>query len=246
MERGPDDRGDAPTEGGWLPPEPPGGGGASWSPPDRPDFGDPPGQGPPGRPPGEPPRQGPPARPPGEPPGHGPPGHAPGQGPPGQPPPTPAWGTPPTQQQSPYGQGQYGQSPYGGSPYGGYPYGQAPYGGPPSPYAATYGWQQAEPNNSPAVAGFVLSITSIGTLILFFGFLSPINFCVSIAGIFVSRNGIKKVERGETNRNKDLAKWGFWLGIVGAVLAALAIILFIAVIASDPNWLDELDDTEPR
>lgn len=235
MERGSDDRGDAPTEGGWLPPEPPGGGGSSWSPPDGPGLGEPPGQGPLGRPPGQPPGQGPP----GQPPGHGSPGQPPGQSP-------PAWGTPPGQQQQPYGQPQYGQPTYGG----GSPYGQSPYGGQqygqPSPYAATYGWHQAEPSNSPAVAGFVLSITSIGTLILFFGFLSPVNFCVSIAGIFVSRNGIKKVERGETTKNKDLAKWGFWLGIVGTILAALAILLFVLAFASDPNWLDELDDTEPR
>jgi hypothetical protein len=91
-----------------------------------------------------------------------------------------------------------------------------------------------------------MSLASIGTLVMFFGFLSPINLGVSIASIFVSRNGLKKVERGETTKNKDLAKWGFWLGIVGAVLAALVIIAFVAVVASSPDWFDDLDNTEPR
>ncbi|MEA2473948.1 MAG: hypothetical protein QOE06_1863 [Thermoleophilaceae bacterium] len=82
-----------------------------------------------------------------------------------------------------------------------------------------------------------MALASLGTLVLFFGFLSPLNLGVSIAAIFVSRNGIKKVERGETTRNKDLAKWGFWLGIVGAALSALVIVAFVAVIAADPSWL---------
>jgi cell division protein FtsX len=81
---------------------------------------------------------------------------------------------------------------------------------------------------------------------MFFGFLSPLNLAVSIAAIFVSRNGIKKVERGETTKNEDLAKWGFWLGIVGAVLAALVILAFVLVIASGPDWIDDLDTSEPR
>ena len=81
---------------------------------------------------------------------------------------------------------------------------------------------------------------------MFFGFLSPINLCVSIAATFVSRNGIKKVERGETTKNKDLAKWGFWLGIVGAVLSLLVIVAFVALVTSDPDWLDDLDTASPR
>lgn len=193
-------------------------------------------------PPGEPPDGGwlPPEPPGGTPPGSGPPG----SGPP-SPPADPAWGAPPQGQPS-YGQPSYGQPPYQGPSWQG-PYAQQQPYGQGSPYQQPqYQWHQAEPDNSPAVAGFVLSITSLGTLILFFGFLSPINFCVSIAGIFVSRNGIRKVERGETTRNKDLAKWGFWLGIVGVVLSALVIIGLIALFASDPNWLDELDDSEPR
>jgi hypothetical protein len=152
-----------------------------------------------------------------------------GQPPHGQQP--PAWGTPPQQPQQPYGQQPYGQQPN--------PYNQ------PSPWASTYYWHQAEPDNTPAMAGFIMSLASIGTLVMFFGLLSPLNLILSVAATFVSRSGLKKVERGETTKNKDLGKWGFWLGIVGAVLSLLVIIAFIALISASPDWVDELDD-EPR
>ena len=170
-----------------------------------------------------------------EPPGGGEPVRpAPPQPPPQQPqqPQQPAWGQPPPAQQ-PYGYGQ--QSPYG---YGaGYGYGQPPY---------QQQWSQAEPDNTPGVAGFILSVTSLGTLVLFFGVLSFLNIPLSIAGAIVSRTGVKKVERGETRKHKDLSQWGYWLGIAGIVLSVLALAAWIAVLVSDPSVLDELDDTEPR
>ena len=151
-------------------------------------------------------------------------------------------GGPPQAQGSPYGYG----SPQGqGSPYGyGSPYGQSPYAGQPSPWASTYYYTYAEPDNTPATAGFIMSLASIAVLVLFFGFLSPLTLILSVAAIFVSRNGIKKVERGETKRNKDLAQWGFWLGIVGAVLSALAIAGWLAVILSDPDFFDTPPDQD--
>jgi hypothetical protein len=91
-----------------------------------------------------------------------------------------------------------------------------------------------------------MSLASIGTLVMFFGFLSPLNLCLSIAASIASRNGLKKVERGETTKNEDIAKWGFWLGIAGAVLSLLVILAFVALISAGPEWLDDLDETEPR
>ena len=178
-----------------------------------------------------------------------PPEPAEGQQPPAQEPPPygqqpPPGQAPPQQGQQPpaWGQPGYGQQPPG---YGQQPYGQQNPHGQPTPWASTYYWTQAEPDNTPAMAGFIMSLASIGTLVMFFGFLSPFNLALSIAATFVSRNGIKKVERGETSKNKDIAKWGFWLGIVGAVLSLLVILAFVALVTSDPSWLDDLDE-EPR
>lgn len=156
--------------------------------------------------------------------GHPAPGQYGQQPPPGHQPP-PSWGPP----HQPYNQP---------TPYQPNPYAQ------PSPWASTYYWTQAEPDNTPGMAGFIMSLASIGTLVMFFGFLSPLNLCLSIAATFVSRSGIKKVQRGETTRNKDVAQWGFWLGIVGAVLSLLVMLAFVLLITSDPSWLDT--ETEPR
>ena len=162
---------------------------------------------------------------------------------PGGPPPAAYWHQP----SAGWGPPGYGQGPpgYGQSPPG---YGQSPYGHG-SPWASTYYYAQAEPANSPAVAGFILSITAIATLVVFFGLLAPLTVGLSIAGLVVSRNGIKKVDRGETRKNRDLARWGFWLGIVGIVLALLAIAGWVALIAADPDAFEDdgydPDDGDP-
>ena len=213
-----------PPATGWDPP------GSGWDPPE------PPG----GSPVGPPPSQPPPLH-------GGQPQY--GQQPYGAQPPAgqPPAGQQPYGQQPPAGQQPYTQNPYGQQQWGQQPgYGAPPYQQQPTPWASTYYWHQAEPDNTPATAGFIMSLVSIGTLVMFFGFLSPVNLCLSIAAVFVSRNGIRKVDNGETTRGKDLAKWGFWLGVVGAVLSALVILAFILLVTSDTSWLDDLETTEPR
>ena len=120
------------------------------------------------------------------------------------------------------------------------------YYGQQSPWASTYHWTPAEPDNTSATVGFILSLGSLGLLIMSFGLLSPVNLCLSIAAIFASRSGLKKVERGETTKNEDLGRWGFWLGIVGAALSLLVIAAFVALIVSAPGWIDEIEPDEPR
>jgi hypothetical protein len=162
------------------------------------------------------------------------------QGQPQQPPPPAQWAPP---QGTGWSQPGYGQPGYGQPGWGQSPYGQG------SPWASTYYYRPMEPDNSPGLAGFILSITSIGMLVIFFGLLSPITFCLSIAGLVVSRNGIKKVERGETRKNRDLARWGFWLGVAGIVLSLLAIGGWVALFVADPDAFDDdefdSDDGDP-
>lgn len=238
--------------GGWLPPVPPGGGspqiGGPTAPPDLGASTQPPpgsggghaehgGHGQPGQPAGY-----------GAPAGYGQsaygqPGSAPtayGQ---------PAYGqsasAPPSAQGQPgygpqagWGQPGYGQ-PYGGwQQYGGY--GQNPYG---SPWASTY-YAQREPDNGNAIAGFIISLASIGALFFFLGLLAPISIVLSIVAIFVSRNGVKKVDRGETGKNRALGQWGFWLGIAGVVLSLLALAAWIALFLADPEAFEDEFDPE--
>ena len=135
----------------------------------------------------------------------------------------PLYQQPPYQQQAPYGWGQQQ----------------------PSPWASTYYWTYSEPDNAPALGGFITSLASIATLVFFLGILSPLTLIASIVAAVVSRNGSQKVERGETTKHADLAKWGFWMGILGAVLSVLAIAAWLAVILAAPEVFDETT-TEPR
>jgi hypothetical protein len=90
------------------------------------------------------------------------------------------------------------------------------------------------PDNSAAVGGFITSLSSIGALVLFVGIAGPLTFIASLVAMFVSREGIRRVERGETTKNKDLAQWGFWVGLLGVLLSAMATALWaLLIVAAD-------------
>ena len=108
----------------------------------------------------------------------------------------------------------------------------------------SYPPQQPQADNGPAVAGFVLSIVSVALLFLSAGLSSLISLGCSISGIVYSRKGKKKVERGETTKNAGLAQAGFIVGIVSLCLAALATLIWIAVLVaalSDEEFRDDLE-----
>jgi hypothetical protein len=129
----------------------------------------------------------------------------------GYPPPAPgqAPGYPPP------GYGAYQQPPPAG--YGGY---QAPppgWGHPPQ-----WAWQGPVPDNGQAVVGFVFSLVGVGLLVISFGLSSVVSLGCAITGIVCSRNGKRKVERGESPKHKGLAQAGFIIGWVGVALSILA------------------------
>jgi hypothetical protein len=106
--------------------------------------------------------------------------------------------------------------------------------------------QQPQPqaDNGPAVAGFVLSVVSVGLLIVSAGVSSLISVGCSISGIVYSRKGKKKVEKGETTKNAGLAQAGFVVGIVSLCLAVLATLIWTAVLiaaVSDEDFRDDLE-----
>ena len=145
--------------------------------------------------------------------------------------PGPAPGSPPTAQPPPA-----------------YPTQQYPPQPPPPPGYPPYGWQQPpppgwgyppppQPDNGPAVTGFVLSLVSAGLLFVSGGISSIVSIGCSTAAIVYARKGKAKVERGETQKNRGLAQAGFIIGIVGLVLAVLATLVWglivVALIADD-------------
>ncbi len=165
------------------------------------------------RPAHEPPPQAPPP-PPAAPPGYGYPA-----------PPPPGYGYPPP-------------PPPPGQPYPPPPgYAQPPGYAYPPPWGYS---QQQVPDNGQAIAGFVLSIVSLGLLVISAGLSTIISIGCAIAGIICSRNGKRKVDAGETPKHRGLAQAGFvigWVAIGLSILATLAWILVIVVAATtdDPN-----------
>ncbi len=156
----------------------------------------------------------------------------------------PAYGQQAAQQ--PYAQQQYGQQGYGGQQaYGQYQqqaYGQQqyqyPYGQYQYPYGQQPGYQQPggyvsypiEPSNDAAVASLITSLTAIGFLVLSTGILAPLTLIASIVGIVLGRKGMKNVDEGRTRKQRDMAQGGFISGIVGVVIAVLAIIGWVLIV----------------
>jgi uncharacterized membrane protein len=107
-----------------------------------------------------------------------------------------------------------------------------------------WGYPPPPPNN-PAVAGFVCSIVAGALLVVTVFFSSILSVVLAAIGIYLSRKGKQKVDRGETPRHRGLAQAGFVTGIVTLVLATLAtllFILFIVVYATDEQFRDDFND----
>jgi hypothetical protein len=103
----------------------------------------------------------------------------------------------------------------------------------------------AVPDNSPAVAGFVLSVVGGALLFLSFGMSSLISLGCAIAGIVYSRRGRKRVDQGLTPKHRGLAQAGFVIGIVSVVAALIASLIWggIAVgLIVDEQFRDDFFD----
>jgi hypothetical protein len=105
--------------------------------------------------------------------------------------------------------------------------------------------QAVEPDNGAAVTGFVLSIVGGGLLIVSAGLSSIVSIGCSVTGIVYSLKGKRKVDAGETTRNRGLAQAGFIIGIVSLVLAAIATLIWTIVVialATDEEFREDFED----
>ena len=119
--------------------------------------------------------------------------------------------------------------------------GQAPAHAPP----AYGGWQQPQPDNGPAVAGFVLSVVSGGLLVVTVGLSTIVSLACAIFGMVYSRKGKRKVESGETTKNAGLANAGWIISIVSLVLSILATLLYIALaiaLVTDDQFREDFEN----
>ena len=138
-------------------------------------------------------------------------------------------------------------------PHGG-PTGQQagwqPPGQPPGPAGwpspgQPWGHAAPEPDNNPAVAGFVLSMVALGLLVLSAGLSSIVSVACAALGIFYARRGRARVDAGQTGKHRGLAQAGFVSGIVGLALALVATAfwaLILVLALTDENFGDDFDD----
>jgi hypothetical protein len=90
----------------------------------------------------------------------------------------------------------------------------------------------------------VFSLIGVGLLVISFGLSSIVSLGCSITGVICSRNGKRKVDRGETPKHRGLAQAGFIIGWVGVALSVLATAGWIVAIAV--GALDESSSSDPQ
>ena len=129
------------------------------------------------------------------------------------------------------------------------PYPPAPGYGQPPPWG--YSPPAREPDNGPAIAGFVLSLVAGGLLVFSAGLSSVISVGCAVAGLIYSRKGKQKVAAGETTKNSGLAQAGFIISIVSLVLSLLAtafwVLILVLALTDDEFQRDienEFDDSQ--
>jgi hypothetical protein len=169
--------------------------------------------------------------------GNGPPAQPQPQAPPGEPPPGHGWQPP--HPAPPPGYGWQGQPQGPPAPAGRQP---PPWGYPPA---------AREPDNGPAVAGFVLSLVAGGLLVISAGLSSIVSVGCAVAGMIYSRKGKRKIEAGETTKSGGLAQAGFIISIISLALSSLAtafwvLVLVLAVVDEDfqRDIENEFDDSQ--
>jgi hypothetical protein len=81
----------------------------------------------------------------------------------------------------------------------------------------------------------VFSLIALGLLVVSLGLSTVVSLGCAIVGIVCSRNGRRRVDRGETPRHRGLAQAGFVIGWVSLGLSILAIVAWILVFAIGAN-----------
>ena len=102
--------------------------------------------------------------------------------------------------------------------------------------------QPAGETNGNAVAALVLGISGLALTVLFAGWLFFVAIPCSIMAWIFGVQGKRKVDRGEVATQRGLAKAGHILGIVGVVLAVLAIIFWVVLFFGMGIELEDLEN----
>jgi hypothetical protein len=100
------------------------------------------------------------------------------------------------------------------------------------------------PDNGVAVTGFVLSVIAAGLVVISVGLSSIVSIVCAGLGIYYSRQGKQRVDRGETPKHGGLAQAGFITGIITlglSLLGTLAWVLFFVLYGTNDDFRREID-----
>ncbi len=114
---------------------------------------------------------------------------------------------------------------------------------PPQPWSYPTG--VAVPDNGAAVAGLTLSITAGALLLLSVTTSTIISIACAALGIYYSRKGRDRVDRGETPKHRGVAQAGFVTGIVTlglSIFFTLLWVLFAVLYATNEDFREDLKD----
>jgi hypothetical protein len=119
---------------------------------------------------------------------------------------------------------------------------------------AASGWQPAPqpwaypqapaPENNQAIAGFVLSLVSLGLLVVSLGLSSVVSLGLAIGAMIFGRKGVRRVDAGETPKHRGLGQAGFWIGLASLILSLIATAAWVAVLVAaltDDEFRDDLE-----
>ncbi len=90
------------------------------------------------------------------------------------------------------------------------------------------------PQNGFGTAALILGIVSVLPCAYFIPLLGYLFVAAPVLAIIFGVIGRKKADQGLAT-NKNLATWGFWLGIAGLVLYAIAVVVLIVWVAAAGN-----------
>jgi hypothetical protein len=93
--------------------------------------------------------------------------------------------------------------------------------------------QQRVPDNNQALTGFIMSLVGGGLLFVSAGLSSILSVGLSLAGMILGRQGMKRVDRGETPKHRSLGKAGFWIGLASLILSVIATAIWVAVLIAE-------------
>lgn len=114
----------------------------------------------------------------------------------------------------------------------------------PPPPAPGHAAPARDRGNGLAIAGFVLAVGAAVLLVTSLGLGFPMTLPASIAGALLARAGRRRVDDGRATRHRGLGQAGWVVGIAATALGFVAAVAWIALFASEPGLLEDLEGIE--